>query len=89
MHAGLDVNPAGVSLVAQFKRDRHPLFGNLHCVCHLLNLLEKAAFNKAELWVQQWFDHIKAVFHSHRFHNDNVQRLPPTLRALIPIMKEQ
>ena len=62
LYAGLDANPAGTSLVAQFKRDRRPLLGNLHCLCHLLNLSEKAAFNKAGLWVQQWFDHIKAVF---------------------------
>ena len=62
IYAGLDSHPAGTSLHAELKRDGLPRLGNIHGLCHLLNLAQKKAYTLCGDWTIQWFDHIKGVF---------------------------
>ena len=62
LYAGLDSKPDGRSLVAELKRAGLPRLGNVHGLCHLLNLSMKKTYKLCDEWTDQWFDHIKGVF---------------------------
>lgn len=63
LYAGLDAYPAGRSVLAEIKRyDSCEKVGNVHGLAHLLNLAQKKAMKLCDSWINQWQDHIKAVF---------------------------
>ena len=61
MQVYLDSWPRGTSFVAHLKRNGKPNIGNLHGVCHNVNLGVKEAM-AANPWSILWMDHVRAVF---------------------------
>ena len=63
LYAGLDAKEDGESVVAQFKKNGKTLMGNLHCICHNLNLALKEALKHSKLgWSDAWLKHVRAVY---------------------------
>lgn len=63
LYAGLDAKEDGESFVSQFKKDGKPNMGNLHCLCHNLNLaLKDALKHSRQNWADDWMRHIRAVY---------------------------
>lgn len=60
-YAGLDAKPDGTSFVSHLKRSGKEQIGNLHCLCHNLNLALKEAMAENK-WCDLWLQHIRAVY---------------------------
>ena len=62
LYAGLDGKPDGESLHAYMKRNGKPKLPNLHGTAHNTNLAVKYSMKVCGPWVEQWLDHIKAMY---------------------------
>ena len=60
-YAGLDAKPDGNSLLAHMKSSGKTHIGNLHCICHNLNLALKETIEGLD-WCGVWIEPIRAVY---------------------------